>query len=131
MKPVLVVVLVLVSHCAVAAAYGDEKANIAGTWKWRLAISKGREVDFTLTLKLDGDNLTGFLVGPDGKKVKIEDAIYKKGEVSFKLTGTRFGHKHTIKFTGNIKGDTIKGKEESEIDRIRHVRDWEAKRSKD
>ena len=85
----------------------------------------------TLKLKLDGDKLTGAMVGQNGQETAIEDGQFKDGEVSFKVTRERQGNKITTKYAGKVSGDTIKGKIESERNGQPQSRDWEAKRAKD
>jgi hypothetical protein len=111
-------------------ARAEEKANPTGTWKWTVTRNdQKREV--TLKLKLDGDKLTGAIVRRDNTETPIEDAKFKDGEVSFKVTRERQGQKFTTKYKGKLSGDTIKGKSESERDGQTQSRDWEAKRAKD
>jgi hypothetical protein len=108
----------------------EEKANPTGTWKWTINAG-GQSREATLKLKLDGDKLTGTIVGRDGKDVAIEDAKYKDGQVSFTVTRERNGNKIPFKYTGKVSGDTLKGKIEFERDAQVQSRDWDAKRVKD
>ena len=82
-----------------------------------------------ITLKLDGDKLTGTVKTGDAE-TKIEDAKYKDGEVSFSVTRERNGNKTTTKYTGTIKGDSFKGKREFDRNGQTTSRDFEAKREK-
>jgi hypothetical protein len=100
-----------------------------GTWKWEVKFNdKSHEV--TLKLKLEGDKLTGAMVGGNGETA-IEDASYKDGDISFSVTRERNGNKMTSKFSGKLSGDTITGKTEFERDGKSQSRDWEAKRAKE
>ena len=114
--------------CA-ALAWSEDKPNPTGTWKWTTEI-QGQKRENTLKLKLEGDKLTGALVGRDDKDNPIEDGKYKDGELSFKVIRERQGQKFTSKYSGKVSGDTIKGKTESERDGKPQTRDWEAKRDK-
>lgn len=88
-------------------------------------------MDVTLKLKLEGDKLTGAMVGRDNKETAIDDAKFKDGEVTFAVTRTRQdGTKNTTKYSGKVDGDTIKGKSERERDGKTMSSDWEAKRDK-
>jgi hypothetical protein len=107
-----------------------DKANPTGTWKWTTNFG-GQTREAKLKLKLEGDKLTGALVGQDNQETAIEDGTYKGGEVSFKVTRERNGQKFTVKFSGKVSGDTIKGKTEVERDGQTQSRDWEAKRATD
>jgi hypothetical protein len=121
------VVLAFVSLSGAARA--DDKPNPTGTWKWTVKFND-QEREFTLKLKLDGDKLTGTMTGRDGKDTPIEDATYKDGEVKFNVTRERDGQKFTVKYSGKVEGDTLKGKSEFERDGQTQSRDWEAKRAK-
>ncbi len=101
----------------------------AGTWKWTVTVNN-QDREMTLKLKLEGDKLTGAVVR-NNQETPIEDAAFKDGEVSFKVTRDRNGQKVTTKYTGKLSGDTIKGKAETDRDGQVRSRDWEAKRSKD
>jgi hypothetical protein len=89
-----------------------------------------QEREQTLKLKLEGDKLTGAMVGRDGQETAISDGKYKDGELSFSVTRERQGQKFTTKYSGKITGDTIKGKTEFERQGQTMSRDWEAKRAK-
>ncbi len=122
--------LVVTLAGSVGALRADDKANPTGTWKWT-AMRGNQARESTLKLKLDGDKLTGAMIGQNGQETPIEDGQFKGGEVSFKVTRERQGNKITTKYTGKVSGDTIKGKIESERNGQPQSRDWEAKRAKD
>jgi hypothetical protein len=111
------------------AARADDKPNPTGTWKWKVEIN-GQEREFTLKLKLDGDKLTGSMLGRDGNETAIEDAKYKDGEVSFKVTRERDGNKFTVKYTGKVSGDKLKATSEAEVNGETRKREFEATREK-
>ncbi len=121
--------LVCTALAVTGSARGDDKPNPTGTWKWSSGMgNQARET--TLKLKLEGDKLTGAVAGRNNQETAIEDATFKDGEVSFKVTRERNGNKSVTKYKGKVSGDTIKGKSESERDGKPQTRDWEAKRSK-
>ena len=111
------------------ASQADEKADPTGTWKWSVTFGDQTR-EFTLKLKLEGDKLTGAMLGRDNHETPIEDASFKDGEVAFAVTRERNGQKFTIKYKGKLEGDTIKGKSEFERNGEKQSRDWEAKREK-
>ena len=127
MRRMLVVTVVLASASLLGVARADDKPNPTGTWKYKI-MAGGQARETTLKLKLEGEKLTGALVGRNDQETPIEDAKFKDGEVSFKVTRERNGQKTTTKYAGKLSKDTIKGKIES--DRNGQVRslDWEAKR---
>lgn len=112
-----------------AAAQAGESKDPTGTWKWTVTFNNQTR-ESTLKLKLEGDKLTGAMLGRDNQETPIEDAKYKDGEVSFSVTRERNGQKFTAKYSGKVSGDTIKGKMEFERDGQTRSRDWEAKREK-
>jgi hypothetical protein len=115
----------------VSLAQAHDKVDPTGTWKWSVAAANGQTRETTLKLKLDGDKLTGAVLGRNNQETKIEDAKYKDGEVSFKVTRERNNMKITTKYTGKVTKDSIKGKTETERNGQTQSRDWEAKRAKE
>ncbi len=126
MRRLIATAVVLVLAGSLGMARADDKPDPTGTWKWTVNI-QGQEREMTLKLKLEGDKLTGAMVGRNGQETAIEDGTFKDGEVSFKVTRERQGNKVTTKYTGKVSGDTIKGKAGREG---QEGRDWEAKRAK-
>jgi hypothetical protein len=124
-----VAALVLAIAVPAGVARADDKPNPTGTWKWTVTRNDQKR-EMVLKLKLEGDKLTGAYVGRDGKETPIEDATYKDGEVSFKVTRERDGNKFTVKYKGKVGGDTIKGKTERERNGETVSQDWEAQREK-
>ncbi len=103
--------------------------NPTGTWKWETNFG-GKTRENTLKLKLDGDKLTGAMLGRDNQEVAIENATFKDDKVSFTYTREFNGQKIVMKYNGAVKGDAITGKSEFERDGQSQSRDWEAKRQK-
>jgi hypothetical protein len=115
---------------ATAVVAEDAKADPTGTWKWTVTFGD-RSFEQTLKLKLEGDKLTGSMLGRNNQETPIEEATFKEGTVSFKVTRERNDQKFVTSYTGKVEGDTIKGKTSSERDGKARERDWEAKRSKE
>lgn len=108
-------------------AYAADGADPTGTWKW--SVTRNNQTrDSTLKLKLEGDKLTGAIVGRDNRDTAIDDGAFKDGEVSFAVTRERNGQKFTVKYKGKLEGDTIKGTAEFGRDGQSRSREWEAKR---
>jgi hypothetical protein len=108
-------------------ACAADGADPTGTWKWSVTM-KNQSRETTLKLKLEGDQLTGGIVGRNNRETAIDDAAFKDGEVSFAMTRERNGQKFTVKYKGKLEGDTIKGTAESERNGKTRSREWEAKR---
>ncbi len=101
----------------------DDKPDPTGTWKWKSSQNK----EATMTLKLDGDKLTGSFSGSSFLGLPIEDGVFKDGEISFSMTLMIGSDKLVIKYTGKVSGDTIKGKI---FDKGVQRAEWEARRWK-
>jgi hypothetical protein len=129
MKQFVMALAVLAAVAVTGVVRAEEKANPTGTWKWTIQMGD-RKIEATLKLKLEGEKLTGAMVGRNNQETAIEDAKYKDGELSFKVVREREGQKRTSKYSGKVSGDTIKGKIESEREGKAQSRDWEAKRAK-
>ncbi|HEX7449304.1 MAG TPA: hypothetical protein VF306_17245 [Pirellulales bacterium] len=121
--------LALTFTCLATLAQAEDKPDPTGTWKWTVSFNNQTR-EQTLKLKLEGDQLTGAMLGRDNQEHAIEDAKYKDGEVSFTVTRERNGQKFSRKYTGKVSGDTIKGTTEFERNGEKQTRDWEAKREK-
>jgi hypothetical protein len=123
--------LALAGFVAFVALAGTARAaeDPNGTWKWSVTFNDQTR-EQTLKLKLEGDKLTGAMVGRNNQETPIENGTYKDGEISFTSTRERNNQKFTTKYSGKLSGDAIKGKQESERDGQKRSVDWEAKRAK-
>ena len=112
----------------------DKKADPTGTWTWTTPGRDGAEGrKSTLTLKAEGEKVTGKLASPgrqggEAREIEIKNGKLKGDEVSFEVTREFGGNSFTAKYSGKIAGDTIKGKVQTERDGETRDRDWEAKR---
>lgn len=115
----LLLVLSLTAHA--------EDKKVDGTWKWSMTGQNGQSRETTLTLKTEGDKLTGKVSGRNGD-TDIKDATLKGDDISFSVTREFNGNSFTQKYSGKVSGDTIKGKIEFDRNGETQSRDWEAKR---
>jgi hypothetical protein len=127
MKRLLAVTLVLAIVGVATVARADDKPNPTGTWKWTMS-ARQQTHEVTLKLKLEGDKLSGAILGRNGKENPIQDATYKDGDLSFKVVRERQGKKMTSTYTGKVSGDTITGKIQFGDNQSR---DWTVKRAKE
>lgn len=111
----------------VSTARGAEDPT--GTWKWSTTFGDNT-IESTLKVKLEGDKLTGTYIGRNNTESPISDGTFKDNMVKFNVVREFNGNKFTIKYSGTLSGDTIKGKSEFERDGQAQSRDWEAKRQK-
>lgn len=128
MRQLLAAALVFALVAMNGVVQAADKADPTGTWKWSVEM-RGQTREMTLILKLEGDKLTGAMLGRDGQETAIQDAKHKDGDVSFSVVRERNGQKMTAKYSGKLNGDVIKGKIETERDGQTRSRDWEAKRA--
>lgn len=114
----------------------DKKADPSGTWTWTTpGRDGGADRKSTLTLKADGDKVTGKVSGPGRQgnttETEISDGKLKGDEISFTVTREVNGNKFTAKYNGKLSGDSITGKIEMERNGESRSRDWTAKREGD
>jgi hypothetical protein len=128
MKRVAVAAVILVFAAIASQVQAADAPDPTGTWKWTVMFNdQSREM--TLKLKLEGDKLSGSMLGRNNQETPIENAKYENGEVSFAVTRERQGQKFTTKYKGKVEGETIKGTQEFERDGQTRSREWEAKKA--
>ncbi|MBI3848952.1 MAG: hypothetical protein HY298_01490 [Verrucomicrobia bacterium] len=123
----------LLLGAVVLAQAEDKKVDPTGNWMW---ITPGRnggpDRTNTAKLKLDGDKVTGTITSParggTTTDTTIEEGKLAGSDISFKATREFNGNKFTLKYSGKVTAETIKGKVEFERNGEPQSRDWEAKR---
>jgi hypothetical protein len=94
----------------------DKKADPTGTWTWsQPGRNGGPDRKMTLTLKVDGDKVTGKLNSPGRQGGASSDTDISDGKlagdtVSFTVTREFNGNKIVQKYNGKVSEDAIKGK---------------------
>ena len=125
-----------------SASAQDKKVDPNGKWTWTSEGRDGAMRTNSITLKLEGDKLTGAVTGMRGgrggggggagggapQETPIEEAKIKGDEITFQVTREGQNGKMVSKYTAKIAGDTLKGK--WTLDRNGDVmeREFEAKR---
>jgi hypothetical protein len=127
MKRLLAVAAFLTLVSSFGAARAAEDAT--GTWKWSATFGNNT-IESTLKLKQEGEKLTGVYVGRNNTESPIEEGTIKDNQLSFKIVREFNGNKFTMKYSGTLSGDTIKGKTSFDREGQAQERDWEAKRQK-
>ena len=127
MKQFLAVAVTLVVVGFVGAARGADDPT--GTWKWTSTFGNNT-IESTAKLKAEGEKLTGTYIGRNNSETPITNGTIKDNTVKFDVVREFNGNKFTIKYSGTISGDTIKGKSSFDRDGQSQERDWEAKRQK-
>ena len=102
-------------------------SGIDGVWKWSVTVGE-RTFDSRVTLKLDGERLTGKLSGGRGD-VDIHRGRLRDNRVSFEVERRGFdGERTTNVYRGRLDGDKIAGIYTSTFGGLR-TNDWNAVRA--
>ena len=126
---------VLALGCIFTASAEDKAPSATGNWTWTVpGRDGGAERKMTLSLKQEGEKLTGKLSSPgrDGgaaRETDITDGSVKGADVTFTVTREFNERKMTFKYSGKLSADAITGKVASkDRDGNDQSRDWTAKR---
>ena len=112
--------------CGLAAAH-DTKAGPVGTWKCEYQIGDQKRTA-ELTIKKDGDKLTGTMSWPDQKEEKLKDLNLKDDTLTFSAVRKFMDNEITVEYTLTIDGDKVKGKGAAEFGGQKQEFDIEGKR---
>jgi hypothetical protein len=124
MKAILSAVLAI-GLCGLAKA--EDKADPVGKWKCTYEIG---DMECALTIKKDGDKLTGTMDWADQKDAKIKDVKIKDGTLTFSVVRKHNDVEIPIDLTLKIDGDKFKGKAAAEFGDQKQEFDIEGKREK-
>lgn len=122
----LLVTLVL-TLCVVAVA--ATQSDPVGTWKCEYNIGDQKRTS-TLTIKKDGDKLTGTMSWPDQPNANLKDVKANNGELTFSAERVLGDQKLNIEYRFTVNGDALKGKGTLDIGGEKRDFDVEAKRDK-
>ncbi len=81
-------------------------ADLTGKWQWEMMASGGR-TQYTLTLKQDGENLTG-TVNSGEDTMPIRDGKVSGDKLSFVVARTWGNRETTMTYQGRVFGDEIR-----------------------
>ena len=93
--------------CLAVAAFQILGANIDGKWTWEMEGRDGQKRSQSMTLKADGDKLTGTMAGRQGE-TPIENGTIKGDTISFTRTMNMGGESRKMSYTGKLAGDELK-----------------------
>jgi hypothetical protein len=127
MKAILSMALVL-GVCGFAGA-ADDKAEPVGTWKCEYEIG-GQNRTSTLTIKKDGDKLSGTMTWTDQKDEPLKDVKLKEETLTFSAVRKLMGNEITVEYTLKIDGDKLTGKGAAEFGGEKQEFDFNGKREK-
>jgi hypothetical protein len=87
-----------------AIAYASD---VSGKWVAQVPGRQGNTREVTITLKAEGEKLTGTVSGRQGD-TPIADGKIKGDEISFTVTQTIQGNEVKTNYAGKVSGDEIK-----------------------
>ena len=108
------------------AAVSVFAADPSGKWTWEMQGRGGEKRTQTMTLKAEGDNLTGTMAGRQGER-PIADGKISGDDISFSMTMQMGGESRKLLYKGKVAGDEIKMTMSSEGGEF--SRDFVAKRA--
>jgi hypothetical protein len=104
--------------------------DATGTWEWLLP-TPGGPTQMTLTLRQQGEKLTGKLQAQGRRSVDIRRGRARKGEISFAVERQRDTGTVVSVYRGQIEGDTLKGTIQTDYGTGTRTVPWEAVRISD
>ena len=107
----------------------QEAADPVGTWKCEYTIGEMKRTA-ELTVKKDGDKLSGAMSWPDQKDEKLKDVKLKGGKLTYSAVRKFMGNEIPLDFKLKIDGDRFKGTAEAEVGGNKQSFDIEGKREK-
>lgn len=81
--------------------------GVSGTYTWEQPGGGGNTMTTTLTLKQEGDKLTGTISGRGGD-TSIEDGTVEGNNIKFTVTREWQGNKMTMQYSGTVSGSDLK-----------------------
>jgi hypothetical protein len=82
-------------------------ADPTGKWVAQVSARDGQTREVTITLKAEGEKLTGTISGRQGD-TPISDGQIKGDDLSFTVTQSRQGNEVKVNYKGKVSGDEIK-----------------------
>jgi hypothetical protein len=96
--------ILVVFALAALAAFG---ANVDGKWTYEMQGRDGEKREASMTLKAEGDKLTGTMQGRQGDR-PIENGKINGDEISFETTINMGGESRKLLYKGKVEGDQLK-----------------------
>lgn len=103
-------------------------ADVSGEWVFRMPTPNG-EMEAKLTMKVDGNKLSGTFVFEGDRKLEISNGTVDGRKLKFTVKRDRpSGGFMIYEMTGAVEGDQIKGMTEADMDGQKVTQEWSAKR---
>ena len=91
---------------AAGAGSLSARADVAGDWNMAYTTRGGVKMASTLTLKMEGEKLTGTISSPRGT-IALDEVSVTGDAIAFAIIRVGFGDKIRIDYTGTVKHDTM------------------------
>src|SRR5262245_17447742 len=101
----------------------SKPADVSGAWKWTATRPDGQSVDVILTLKQDGEKITGTYHG-QGPDSEVTDGSVHGNDMRFTVEREIEGHKVKLEYSGKVDGNTVKGQVEAKVRFRDKKEDW-------
>jgi|GEM_PF-1006432 len=111
----------------VASATQNSQAaeeDVSGMWKVAMSFQGRQGRVLVLQLEQEGDRLSGSVMRSEDSRSPIENGLFRERKISFDLAYKRSGRRMTTNYTGQIEGDSIRGKAEYTRRGETRVIDW-------
>jgi len=105
MKRIVVSLSIFVLFLSVAHA--RPQSSVAGTWELTVESPRGKSTSM-LTIKQEGDKLSGVIKGRNGER-PLESIALKGDEITFTITISAQGQDLLITYKGKVEKDSMKG----------------------
>src|SRR5690349_6305184 len=107
--------LLFVTTLLLVVAIGAFAADVSGKWTYSMQGRDGTPRDVTITLKQEGNTLTGSVPGmgrggAPGEPTQITNGKLDGDKVSFEVVREFNGNKMTTKYDGTVSGTELKMK---------------------
>jgi hypothetical protein len=100
--------LLALAALVLAGAPSAHAGDPSGAWKWTITAPTGDVIDVSLKLELKDGKMTGTYSNRFGD-APIKDASFEDDVVAFSVDRRLDGDTFTVKYSGKLDGDTIKG----------------------
>jgi hypothetical protein len=118
----------LTTILVVFAADPKPRSSYAGTWRWSFTMPDGTQVEPKLKLKEVDGKPTGTSSFRAGTETPVTNLTVQGDQVAFDVVRERDGHKIITHYSGQLNGETIKGKIQSNWNGEAQTYPWEALR---
>lgn len=83
-------------------------ADVTGKWKTSFTMQNGNTREGVMTLKAEGDKLTGTMEGGRGGAASISDGKISGDDISFAVTRNFNGNEVKINYKGRVSGNSMR-----------------------